>query len=406
MIIFYIYTILLELLYFLLSPLLFAIFRVKPDSERLAIDYPRQKCDLLVHAASVGEVNGIRQLLLELIKCRPSLRILVTTNTTTGRKTAQAIHPQIAALLSPLDILHLRFKQLSYTMPKLILIAETEIWPNLMLAAKLKHIPIVYVNARMSQKTYLRYMQFASILKSMAETVPVVCAQTGSDAERYSALFATDCMIVGNLKFSVHLPDFDSKALRLKAGYTPDDHIIVVGSSRPGEETLLLNIYKNLSQDIANLKLIIAPRHLDRLTELASLFKNEKVSFYTKAGKAENIHILDTMGHLPEVYAMCDVAIIGGSFYPFGGHNPLEAAYYSKLIIMGPYFYSCKGTVELLKKANAILLSSAQTLAVDLKDALQHPELYDDYGSRAKLVLEENKDSLPKHIAAIERFLD
>jgi 3-deoxy-D-manno-octulosonic-acid transferase len=406
MILFYIYTVFIELLYFLISPILFTIFRMKPDNERLAIEYPNTRYDIIVHAASVGEINGIRQVLLELLNKRPTLRILLTTNTKTGRKTALGIHSQLDVTLSPLDVLHLRMKQINYSKPTLILITETEIWPNLMFVAKIKRIPIIYINARMSQKTYDNYVKIRSILTVLAQTVKVVCTQSSSDLEKYSNIFQAECIVAGNLKFSVKLPEFDISSLRLKAGYAPDDKIVVFGSSRPGEETLILNAFKALKLEFYKLKLIVAPRHIERIPELTSLFKNERVSYHSKVSRPEDIHIIDAMGILPEAYAMSDVAIIGGSFYPFGGHNPLEAAFYTKPIIMGPNFNSCNGTVELLIKADAILISSIKDLESDLRNVLQNPNLFKDYGIRARHVLEENGQSLPIHLKTIERFLD
>jgi len=402
---FFFYTILLEIIYFLLSPILFAAFRNKPNSERLAIEYPRQHFDIIVHAASVGEINGIKQLLKELINLHPQLRILLTTNTKTGRKAGRDIHPNLEVMISPLDVLHLRIKQIQRSRPKLILIAETEIWPQLLYTAKLYNIPIVYINARMSLKHGKKYYELKPILSWLGSSIRIICSQSEADRERFSSIFNTECIRTGNLKFSVIQPDFNGEELRNEWGYKPEDKIITVGSSRPGEELLLSDAFYFLKGKHPNLKLIIAPRHLDRLEEIKKILIDKQVSLFSDHAPAKEIHIIDEMGHLLPAYAMSDIAIIGGSFYPFGGHNPLEAAFYGKMIVMGPYHDSCLGSVKKLKKADAIVISSVDKLKADLDKILSGEESYLSYGNRAKQVLEENRDSLPKHLEIINRIL-
>jgi len=404
MILFFFYTIILEAVYFLLSPILFAIFRFRPGSERLAIDYPKQRFRIMVHAASVGEINGIRQLLIELLNQYPELSILLTTNTKTGRKTVQNLHPRLHVMLSPLDVYHLRKKQLSLTNPEIIIIVETEIWPTLLFASSLKKIPVIFINARMSDKTLTQYSKFKDALNYVGKNVKAICTQTEADLQRFSQIFDAEIVKAGNLKFSVVQPEFDKAALRKDWGYDSEDKIIVMGSSRPGEETLLLKCYDLLKPEFPKLKLIIAPRHLDRKAELESIFHGRKVSYFSKNEPVQDIHIIDEMGHLLPAYAMCDIAIIGGSFYPFGGHNPLEAAYYSKPIIMGPHFESCKGSVNKLQNSEAIVISSVGKLYQNLRAILTEPDSYEAMGVRAKQVLEENKNSLQKHLEIIEKY--
>jgi 3-deoxy-D-manno-octulosonic-acid transferase len=446
-ILFFLYTILLELIYFLLSPILFALFRTAPKTERLAIAYPNKQYDIMVHAASVGEINGIKQLLIELLEANQDLSILLTTNTKTGRKTAVKLHPSLDVIISPLDVLHLRIKQMSLSKPRLILIAETEIWPQLLFAAKLNRIPVVYINARISRKTFETFSKFNTLMKWLGRDIKTVCAQSEADRERFSLLFNTKCIRLGNLKFSVKQPEYEPDKLRALWGYKLTDKIITFGSSRPGEESLILKSYDELKQEFPELKLIIAPRHLERLPEINNLLEHREVSYFshvdTFASNVLNrdyetdeasvttthvdtfapnvlktdptppsvttahtdIHIIDELGHLLPAYALCDIAIIGGSFYPFGGHNPLEAAFYSKVIVMGQYHESCLGSVKKLKKADAIILSSFETLSQDLRNILTDPEKYRDYGTRAKQVLSENSESLPQTLAIINKYL-
>ncbi len=404
-ILFFLFSFLLEVLYLLLSPILFAVLRKAPGSERLAIDYPDKTYDIMVHAASVGETNGIKQLLLELLEVHPNITILLTTNTKNGRHNAEELHPRLDVMISPLDIFHLRIKQIRQSKPRLIMIAETEIWTQLLLAAKLRKVPVVFVNARISKGTFRKYSAIKTITRWLGSNIKAIYAQSEYDCERFNHLFQTECSSLGNLKFSVQQPHFDSKQLREQWGYSPEDKIIVFGSSRPGEENLILGCFANLKREFPKLKLIIALRHPERMKELMNLFSSYNASYFSKKQSAHDIHVIDEMGHLLPAYALCDIAIIGGSFYSFGGHNPLEAAYYSKVIVMGRYHISCLSSVMKLHIAKAIILSSADTLTGDLRYILLNPVQFNDYGIRAKQVLSENSQSLSQTLELINKFL-
>jgi 3-deoxy-D-manno-octulosonic-acid transferase len=406
LVLFLFYSLLLELVYFLLSPVLFAVFRSKPGSERLAIGYPRKHYDILVHAASVGEINGIKQLLIDLLETHKEIDILLTTNTKTGRNAALNIHPRLQAIISPLDVYHLRVKQMMFSRPSLILITETEIWPTMLFLSRIKSIPIIYINARMSEKTFEKYLGFKPLLKWLGKEIKEICAQTETDKERFCAIFDTSCHTSGNLKFSVKLPLFDKESLRKEWGYKNEDKIVVIGSSRPGEEELILKAYDELKKEFTDLKLIIVPRHLKRLDEVLGILAHRSISRYTRNEPLQDIHVIDEMGHLLAAYALSDLAVIGGSFYPFGGHNPLEAAFYSLPIVMGPHHKSCLGSVSKLKEEEAIVISSAQKLTSDLRHILNNYIIYKQMGNRAKQVLNDNNDSLLKHLHIIQKYLD
>ncbi len=406
LILFLFYTIILELAYILLSPILFAWLRRKPDAERLAVKYPKKDFAVLVHAASVGEVNGIRQLLLELLNSHPQMRMILTTNTKTARQTAKDWHDRLEVVLSPVDVFHLRQKQLLWNRPQLILVAETEIWPSLLLSAKLERVPVIYVNARMSDKTFKRYKQFGSLLRWAGSSVKAVCAQSEKDCGKFAQVFKTECINAGNLKFSLNQPLFEKDSLRKEWGYQQKDKIVVMGSSRPGEEELMLKTYDALKSEFPDLKLILAPRHPDRVDEIRKKLEGRDASFQSVREPVKDIHIIDVMGQLLPAYALADVCLIGGSFLPFGGHNPLEAAYYGKVIIMGLHHESCQASVKKLSKAEAIIISDANKLTADLKKVLSDPDIFTAMGERARQALAANRDSLPKHLEKINQYLD
>ena len=184
-------------------------------------------------------------------------------------------------------------------------------------------------------------------------------------------------------------------------GYNDDDFILVWGSSRPGEEKLLEKIYPNLKAKIPNLKIIIAPRHLTRLTEIKTLLAKHNLSFYSEM-KRSDIMIIDEMGILILFYCIADLSVVGGSFYDFGGHNPLEPAFYGSPVIIGKFHSSCRGSVVKLLTNNAIIVSNRKRLEEDILDLHKNPKKREEIGREARKTVIENSDSLEKNISRLE----
>jgi 3-deoxy-D-manno-octulosonic-acid transferase len=230
--------------------------------------------------------------------------------------------------------------------------------------------------------------------------------QNESDKNKYDSVFGLDSLVAGNLKYSVKQPSYDKKELRKKWGFQIDDVIIAIGSSRPGEEKLLINVFRELEIANASIKLIIAPRHLNRLTEIKSMLKDCDYTLSDSFTKPGNINIINEMGRMSEVYAICDIAIIGGSFYPFGGHNPLEAAFYGKPIIMGPFHSSCLDSVKQLQKAEAILLSDVSKFEDDLMALLKDKVAMQRMGENTLKVFAENSHILQLNLDEVAKCLN
>lgn len=399
-----VYILLTEIVFILAYPFLYFLFRNSPQISRLGKVYPEKTYDMLIFAASVGEINGIIQLLLAISESESNFKILLLTNTITGYKLARNLHPRIEVMVSPLDIFHLRLMQFKGNKPKLILITETEIWPMLLFTASLMCIPILFINARMSGSTQRKYLKIKNMLTSAGRSIKKICAQTDKDCQRFSSIFPCNCESMGNLKYSIQLPVYDTISVRTKHGYLPEDYIIVVGSSRPGEEELIYQCYRLLNKNIKGLKLVIVPRHLKRINDIRKIFTEKEVSFHTEKSGVKDIHVIDEMGLLPLFYSICDIAVIGGSFFPFGGHNPLEAAFYGKKIIIGPYHSSCQGSVDDLINSNAILISNKDTLCQDIQNLINNPDC--NMGERARAVVKENSQSLEKHLKVISSYIN
>jgi len=393
----------LEAVFWLAYPLLRLVLRVYNYTEALdAACVPRPQ-SILIHAASVGEVNAVQRLVKALLDM--DYEIIINTVTVAGREQAIRHFPGITVRLSVLDIPHLRRKYLRGLNPRLILVVETEIWPVMLDTAANLHIPLVFINARISERTLHNFLRFKPLIETLTSSVQEVITQSEADAHRFSELLSCKVSYGGNLKYVVKLPEYDLMALRALYGLDSKNKVICFGSSRPGEETLILNSFKALSRDDRSLRLILAPRHLKRLPEVESLLKGCSWRKYTDAASIKycDIILMDVMGHLSEAYALCDLAIVGGSFFNFGGHNPLEPAYYQKPIIMGEYYSSCRDSVSQLQARNAIRICQAANLGACIKEQLEAPD--EEMGKRAKLVLTENAAALETHIRGIQAWL-
>ncbi|MDD4310141.1 MAG: 3-deoxy-D-manno-octulosonic acid transferase, partial [Candidatus Cloacimonetes bacterium] len=250
----------------------------------------------------------------------------------------------------------------------------------------------------------LKFYRFIKLLLQYLETpILAIHAQSSIDAERFAAVFNKPVFNSSNLKYALYLEEYDSSSMRKEWGFGIDDFIICWGSSRPGEEALLISILPELSLSIPNLKIIIAPRHLERLPELQNLLIETNYKKYSDRIESisANILLIDEMGVLPKAYAICDIAIVGGSFRDFGGHNPLEPAFYSRPIVIGEFHNSCKESVTKLQENAGIMISDAKSLLHDLQKLASNPALRTKMGKNSCQVLRNNSSALNIQLEAI-----
>ena len=402
---FHFFNILLEICFLLLSPLILIFIGIRRYWGALNFKATNSEKGIMIHSASVGEVNAVRPLVKALQAKYPNLKIVMTCTTLTGLQQAKTLN--IHAYLSVLDLPWLRKKQLQSINPQIIIIVETEIWPNLLYQAKRQGIKVAFVNARLSEKSVNRFKHLKSFLHFLEEPIKVIMTQTEADAVRFKNLFTVPVLYAGNLKFALQLPQYNELELRKKYGYNSEDFIICFGSSRPGEEDLLKSILPELKLSIPELKLIIAIRHTQRIGEVRALFPEAAIfsELQENVSEAADVLLIDTIGHLNEFYAICDLSIVGGSFVDFGGHNPLEPAFYGKPIIMGPYHSSCAGSVQELLSFNAILISDSQNLKRDIIYLYQNPEKRKEMGENARICIERNKNALENHLRGLEQWI-
>ena len=399
------FNIILYVLFFFSLPWMLIRFSREERKMRFGTSISQLKNCIWIHAASVGEVNAVKSLIIALLNKHVNKTFILSTMTKTGLESAGQIHPKLITTLFPLDFDFIMKRAFRMLNPELVILVETEFWPNMLYQSKRNDVPIVIVNGRISERTYPKYRKFSFFWKPLWKAVKSVSAQSEHDANHFKSLGFKDVINNQNLKFCLQLPEFERKNLRNKWNFSKNDFIIVFGSSRPGEEKLIKKEISILKKKIPNLKIIVVPRHLDRIPEVKEIFKEFNYQLYTELKSNTDIIIVDKMGILTEAYAMSDLAIVGGSFYDFGGHNPLEPAFYGLPIIMGEYYSSCIDSVNKLEKNEAIIISTKDELLQNILKIAQNPDYCFTLGRNAKKTLQQNADSLKKNLKIIERFI-
>lgn len=387
--------------------------------ERLGFNLrPYSPGGIWVHAVSVGE-SLIAIPLVKLIQQRyPTLPITVTTGTLTGAERIQAGLKNITQLYFPYDLPLILRKFFKALQPKLLILLETELWPNLLESCQLYQVPVALVNARLSERSARSYRRILPITQRMLKCVNIIAAQFQADADRFINLgFPAERLhITGSIKFDLMLPlQLNEQAQRWRNLWGKNRAVWIAASTHPGEEELILQAFTEARRSHPDLLLISIPRHVDRAPQLqqlySSIFKVVKRSDYNEKNEnsemsAVDIFIGDTMGELLIFYAAADLAFVGGSLVERGGQNPLEPAAVGLPILSGPYTFNFATITEQLEQRNAeIKVSNAAELAEQVISLLSNPQLCQQMGKEAKKFVAENKGSVLKQMQLIESLL-
>lgn len=297
-----------------------------------------------LHGASVGETVTLLPLIERLQ--RRGLAVLVTSGTVTSAKLLAARLPAgVIHQYLPLDVPRYMRRFLDYWRPALGLICESEIWPNLVIEARKREIPLVLVNARMSERSFKRWYRLPQTSRYLLSSFNSCLAQSQGDGERLAQLGAPRVSIAGNLKFDVPAPPADANTLAILDGLTAGRPIWIAASTHPGEEELVLSAHLGIKPHLPKLLTIIAPRHPQRGAEIEDLARANSVAT-ARRGAGElpeqevELYIADTVGELGLLYRMAQVAYLGGSLVPTGGHNPIEPAKLGCALLHGPYVHN------------------------------------------------------------------
>jgi 3-deoxy-D-manno-octulosonic-acid transferase len=374
-----------------------------------------------VHAASVGEVMMIRPLLAEIRSRWPDKPVALSTMTGTGREAARLVLGESGrAFFFPLDLWWAQLRALGRIKPGMVLVCETELWPNLMWLCGLKGIPLFLVNARLSERSLPWYRALRFLFGPLLARAALIACQSQADADRFRSLAGVNAniMVAGNLKHDVMAgpPAKEGKSvLREALGIASDDLVLVAGSTREGEEEAVLEAWQGAlgKSKIKNQKskLIIAPRHPDRFVKVAGILKENGLEFARrslkdKLSEARRIMLWDTLGELTTAYAAGDMAFVGGSLAPVGGHNPLEPAGLGLPVIFGPHMFNAAESARcLLEGGGAAQVGSAEELRTVLTGWMEDHGSRRDAGNRARQAVESGRGAVRLTAEEMERAL-
>jgi 3-deoxy-D-manno-octulosonic-acid transferase len=369
-----------------------------------------------LHAVSVGEVLAASRLVSELDAAFPDHRLLISTTTRTGQALARERFGSNRVFYCPLDLPWATHAYLNAIEPKMLILAETEFWPNLLSGCFQREIPVAVVNARISDRSWPRYRALRMLWKPFLSRLSLVLAQSELDAERIPAIGCAPerVSVAGNLKFDVRAVA-DSKATRELESRGAGLRFVVAGSSLQGEEAALLNAWPQLLAADPNLSLVIAPRHPERFATVAALLDVSGLPWIRRSAwmkqpveplQAGQIILLDTIGELASVYSLASVAFIGGSLIPAGGHNPLEPAQFAVPIVMGPYYENFRAMVDDLRAHDAMRIADKDELAATLIDLLSQRASAQAMGIRAHEVFERQSGATARSMEAIRTLLE
>ncbi|MFH1860794.1 MAG: 3-deoxy-D-manno-octulosonic acid transferase, partial [bacterium] len=371
------------------------------------------------HSAAVGEVRGITRMARELNPTLPEYSILLSTITATGTDIARKLSA-MGVIYLPLDLPLVVRRTLRIINPKILVITETELWPNLILQAKKQGIKVIIVNGRISEKSISRYQRLKGLFKKPLEQVDLFCMQTELDAKRIGSLGAPPekITITGSAKFDLgtNIPHPEIiKRFQKEIEITDTAPIIVAGSIREKEEGVILDAYQQIKQQVPDAVLIIAPRHLQRIESIKKALQKRNLIYSLrtsreKRGKEESsektVIILDTIGELLSAYAVSSVAIVGGTFVPVGGHNIIEPVMLGKMVLFGPHVNNYQEAAKLLIATDAaIQVSSASELADKIIYLLKNPDEMSQRGLLGKKFVEENQGASMRNVEAIKGLL-
>jgi 3-deoxy-D-manno-octulosonic-acid transferase len=328
-----------------------------------------------LHCVSVGETRAAEPLIKALQTQYPQHQILLTHGTPTGRDASEALFgDNVQRVYLPYDLPFAVNNFLAHFQPKIGLIMETELWFNLIAACKQRDIPLLLLNARLSEKSFNGYQKLGKLVREGLQNLSAIAAQSSDDAARLQKLGARNISVAGNLKFDVKPPaDSVDKGLQLRSllGEKP---IFLAASTREGEEALILGAVKGL--DVLT---VIVPRHPQRFDEVAALIKHAGFSYVRRSNLLaplnKNLKVVlgDSMGELFTYYAACDFTFIGGSLLPFGGQNLIEAATIGKPILIGPHTFNfADASNSAVEKGAAIRVKDAAELCKQIKNLVSH----------------------------------
>jgi 3-deoxy-D-manno-octulosonic-acid transferase len=367
--------------------------------------------NIWIHAVSVGEVLAISRVATELSTRLPGWRIVVSTTTDTGQKLARERFGENNVFYLPLDLPWAVRAYLQALRPKILVLAESEFWPNLLHEAHKSGTAVAVVNARVSDRSLPGYLRFRGLLRRVMQNVDLFLAQSAEDASRLVQMGAPaeGVHVSGNLKFEVKSPAKPSIVETFRNALQREDigPVIVAGSTLEGEEAMLLEMFRQVASRYPGALLVLAPRHPERFAAVASLQPASGLRWQQRSEWdgtkpiAGGVFLLDTIGELASLYEFADIAFVGGSLVPRGGHNVLEAAQFGVAILVGPSTQNFRDIIEVFRRADALRVVTPLSLTPTVLQLLENDNERETLGRRAADVLHSQQGATQKTVDAL-----
>jgi 3-deoxy-D-manno-octulosonic-acid transferase len=383
--------------------------------QRFGIGYPNFSSCIWIHAVSVGEVQAAAPLVRELFKRFPDRQVLMTTVTPTGAAHVRALFgDSVAHSYIPFELPPAVRSFFGHVNPELALIMETEIWPNLYRGCGIRKIPLILVSARISPRSLQGYRRVLPLFKETLSHGIIIAAQSKADADRFRELGASSLRtwVIGNIKFDIELPEhLAADGRQLRADMFGGRPVWVAASTHDQEEQQVLEAHAILGKSFPELLLVLVPRHPERFGEVRRLLEQRQFRFASRTGDrhcapSRSVFLLDTMGELPLFYAASDIAFVGGSLVPVGGHNLLEPAALGLPVVSGPHVFNAPEIADMfVDKGACEIVADARALAAALGKMVADPDAAAAMGDRGREIVQSNRGSLRKLMGLLEPLL-
>lgn len=374
-----------------------------------------QRGGIWIHAASVGEFNAASPLIRALLKSYPDIPLTVTTLTPTGsERVKRELGDKVAHSYVPIDLPGAVSRFLKRLQPRLIIVMETEIWPNLYLQSHHLNIPLLMANARLSKRSVNGFRRMPLFIREVLQTVAWVGAQSADDADRLASCGANPERIdmTGNLKFDLSVPaSLEERASALRLHWGRERPVLVAGSTHEADENVVIPAFVELLETVPDALLVLVPRYPERFTRTTQLaraagLQTELRSKGESCSRQAQCFVIDTIGELMSYYACADVAYVGGSMGEQGGHNALEPAALGKPVLMGPNMENAQEIASQLLHCNAAKrVTNQQEFRQSAEKILTDGVLRDRMGQAGRKLLEKNRGALDLTLEAIQKLL-
>ncbi|MEJ2127343.1 MAG: lipid IV(A) 3-deoxy-D-manno-octulosonic acid transferase [Woeseiaceae bacterium] len=400
--------------YWLLRALLNHSYRDRLG-QRFGFGYPQLDRCIWIHAVSVGEVQAAVPLVRAIRKRFPDHNMLITTVTPTGAARVEAnFGDSVTHCYIPFEMPVAVRRFFASLKPELALIMETEIWPNLYRGCGLREIPLVLVSARISPRSLDSYRRFLPLFRETLSHGIIIAAQSEADAERFRSLGASPVRtwVTGNIKFDIELPDaLVERGAQFRRHYLGDRPVWIAASTHDQEEQKVLAAHKQLLASYPDLLLVLVPRHPDRFATVADMINKAGLSSIARTEERPcdadtRVFLGDTMGEVPLFYAASDVAFVGGSLVPIGGHNLLEPAALGLPLVSGPHVYNAQDISDMFIDLGAChIVDDTGQLVAAVDELLANPEEAAAQGRRALDIVQQNRGALAHLLSLLEPLI-